>query len=251
MRNRYDRYSNQYVAPIEGANIVYQPMYDSSESDRWAKLLEDRQMRYDIGRQNIAQAAREIGGIKTYAPELLNERLSEFTGGVKSYVDKNYDGDYGLAANDIVDMIAKERGRNEYKFIAEQNKQAELFDQARMQKLGAGERFIVKNDPKSINLKEAINANDFSKLQSKYLIAPDYDQAAAELIKDVPANASEVYKSLSDSEKELFKNTGYDLNAFIAKSGYAGNAEKLDKVSEQLTNSLYSKYKEAFDAEAP
>jgi len=248
-RNNYNPYTFGYQAPLESASISYNPVYDPAETQRMTELLQQRQQRYDVGREALSEFEGQVGGMQTYAPDALNQRLESFNQKALDLVNNQYGRDYGLAYNDLKGLISKEKSDPFYKFNAEQVRQAEEFEKARLQKRAGNERFLAVNDPRKVNLEEAMASKDFTKLQADYLIAPDYDEAATELIKNVPANASEFYTSLSTSEKALFGETGYDVGAFIAKTSESGNASKLAGLSDELTKSLYGKYKQQFEYE--
>lgn len=251
-RDNYNPYMQPYLSVDYAGNSVYQPVYDPNETARMADLLNKSQQRYDVGIGEFNEFQGQIGGMQTYDTNGLQNRTNEFTAKVQDVVKNQYNGDYGNAANEIAKMIAQEKSNPFYKFNAEQLKQAQAFEQAKIQRRNSGERFVGLNDPRKINLQEAMQNNDFTKLQADYLIAPDYDQVATELIKDVPYNASEFYRGLSKAEQATFgeaMQTG-DLSGFLVKSGYASNTEKLKQLESGLSKSLYNKHKDAFNAEA-
>lgn len=186
-RNRYNPYTQQYLAPIQGASSVYQPIYDPSETDRMAQILQQRQQRYDVGQQRLSEAQSQIGGMQTYSPDLLNERLGEFTGNIQGMVEDQYGGDWGLAANDITSAIAKERANPLYKLIDYQNKQAAAFEKAKLETPEG--KFIDINDPRQ-NLQQAYEASQagqdpYSMLEAKFAQIPDRAKLVEQQFADI------------------------------------------------------------------
>lgn len=241
--NRYNPYTQPYLAPIQGANAVYQPIYDPSETDRMLRLLEQRQQRYDVGQQRLAEAQSQIGGMQTYAPDLLGERLGQFTSDVQKMVDEQYGGDFGLAANDITSMIAKERANPLYRAIAEQNRQAEAYEKARLQKFKPGERFIGIQDPRTVDLSEIIQSGSLSGLEAQYAVAPNRDAIAEDIISRVkPNQVTELYKSLGEGDKKTLRDAGIkDTDAagiFRTLSSKGVSNKRLQALETQFANSL-------------
>lgn len=201
--NNYNPYTFGYTAPLESASISYNPVYDPTETDRMVELLQQRQGRYDAGRQQISEFEGQAGGMQTYAPELLNKQLEGFNQKVTDMVKTQYGGDYGLAANDIVDMIAKERSNPFYKFNAEQVRQTQAMQEAKAKN---PDQFYTYNNAPQISsqeyLQKALDSKDLSMFEPKYGYTPNRQELANKLVGQIDPDVwSNNFESLSPKDK--------------------------------------------------
>lgn len=197
--NRYNPYTQTHLNQL-GQENTYQPVYDPSETARYADLLTRRQQRFDATRQNLAQFQGQVAGQQTFAPDILEGQLGNFNEKVQDVVNNQYGGDYGLAANDIVDMISQERANPVYKLIQYQNQQAQQFEAARAKDPA---RFIELQDPRSREaLESAILAQQeggdpYSMLQGQFTKRDDYiGNVNKQFNKFVPDISESVYKDV-------------------------------------------------------
>ena len=244
--NRYNRYSQPYLPAQSGGNSVYQPVHDPNDTERWANLLNQRQGRYDVGRAKFADFQGTAGSADTYVPDLLEERLQGFSGSVKEMVDTQYNGDWGLAANDVTDMIADEKANPFYKYMNEQNKQEDLrkqfkaknrdtyFDYYGTDQLSQADRF-----------NQAFQNKDMSAFETQYGTRPeDREQIAASLVNRVKPDVwQKNFSELSDTEKESIESVlgAGSADAIFKNIKTSSNESKIDKLKSNFVEALLKK----------
>jgi len=209
--NGYNPYTYGATAPIEGSSIVYQPVYDPNETAMMTELLQQRQGRYDTARQNLSEFQGQVGGMDTYAPDMLNQKLEGFNTKVSDLVKTQYGGDYGLAANDIVNMMAQEKKDPFYKLNAAQVKAAEEMRQARAKDPSKFYEFAnAKPITSEDYLKQAYQEKNMGAFdEPMYGYTPDtYDMAAKQLKNVNPNVSTELFNEFSDKDKAKLAEAG-------------------------------------------
>jgi len=240
-RNNYNPYTQNYIAPVNEANMVYEPTYDPSEADKWANLLQQRQQRYDAGRQQLSQAEAQFGGMETQAPDILQQRVNDFTTNVEDMVSKHYNGDYGLAVNDIYKQIAKERSNPFYKYIAEQNNQAKMLQEAKLRNPDSFYTYNNNTLSPQEQLLKAQQTGDVSVFQQNFGYKPDTYALAEKQLSNVRANSFDnLVSDWTDSEKAGLAKAGI-INVDKLLKGYksAGISQsRLDSLKESMAQSM-------------
>ena len=243
---RYNRYVQRYTAPINGSEFIYQPVYDPSETERLANILQQRQQRYDVGKQQFADMKAQIGGMQTYAPDLLNKRLEDFTSKVINTVKSDYGGDYGLAVNDIVDLIAKERSDPFYKLNQSQVKYAEDLKQARLKdpenfyEFYKGENEIPLTDQRY--LQSALDSGNMAAFDNpQFGYKPNTYELAEKQLENIKPNSIDVIAAnWTDAEKQRLAKAGItDVSGLLKGYKEAGiNQDRLNELSDSMAKSM-------------
>lgn len=240
----YNRYADRYTAPIEGVNYVYQPVFNPQDHAIALEALNKSQQRYDAGQQAVSDFASQVGGMETYSPNVINEQLGKFTSDIDNVVKTQYGGDYGLAANDIVRKIAKEKSNPLYKLNAMQVRAGEEMRQA---KLKDPDKFYTHHDYKDVMgedyLRQAVANKQYDAFDTpRYGYTPDTYALAEKQLQNVQANEYQsVLNELSPAEKAKFSNENGDVDLgllFKSKDFTGVTAERLLSMKQSMAESM-------------
>lgn len=235
-RNNYNRYAQQYSPQQQDANLIYQPTFDANSvsNQMLVENFDRSQQRYDAGKQQFAKFKGTQGGMDTYSPDLLKNRLGEFSDEVSGTVQDQYGGDWGLAANDIVEMIADERANPLYKAIDYQNKEVERQKQFVAQKRGLGEGYVIQNNAMDItgdDFKELVDSGNYAEgLTFSGTNLPNFDKVATDLVKNIRPDSLTGLTGLEPKEEALLAQAigSGNLNGFLANMKESGTSKKLN-----------------------
>ncbi len=242
-RNHYNPYTFGYQAPLESASISYNPVYDPAETQRMTELLQQRQQRYDVGRQAMSDFEGQVGGMQTYAPDLLNQKLEQFNQKALDLVNNQYGRDYGLAYNDLQGLISKEKSDPFYKFNAAQVKAAEEMRQAKLKDPSRFYEFAGAKDITSPEyLQQALESKNMAAFdEPMYGYAPNTYELAEKQLKNIEANSNDsLFNELSPSEKATLASHGITNTAGLLKSSknVGISQDRLDRLANSLAESM-------------
>jgi hypothetical protein len=255
-------YTSRYTNNIDNIGYIYEPVHSPEETEAWSRILKDRQNRYDIGQQKLSDAITQFSSINSLDPEYMTKNIEEFTSKVENMVNSDYNRDYGLAANDIMKEIAKEKGKSIYKYNDYLNKQAAIQNEL---KTKYGNKYVLGNDVmKPGLLKSAVegtitdkNGNQISPIEAmtaKVYERPNYGDISLNYARMIhPDVVEKLVRPLGISDqKELENLTGMAQNnpikfyqTIMEKSPNTNLVDAIDNI----TNLMYEDNKDVLLAE--
>lgn len=105
-RYGYPRVEAPDTTTVQG--VPYISMYNPQDYEDYSKILQNAQQRYDVGQAAIAQSLRDYSDAevsKEYQPR-LQEIVDAKYEDLNKLIQDKYSGDYGNAANEIVNQLA-------------------------------------------------------------------------------------------------------------------------------------------------
>jgi len=228
--NNYNPYTFGYQAPLESASISYNPTFDPAEHQMLVESLAKSQQRYDVGREALSEFEGQVGGMQTYAPDALNQRLESFNQKALDLVNNQYGRDYGLAYNDLKGLISKEKSDPFYKLNAAQVRAADEERQFRMKNPDA---FYTYKDRPSISSEEYLmqaykDKNMAAFDEPTYGYAPDRPDIAAKIATAYWQEMKPKIKDFSDTKKVTK----------LINGGYNGLSDREKKCDDSVTCTL-------------
>jgi len=161
-RNANAYYGGQYnPVNIYGNRSQQEPisMYNPQAEAQFLQATQMAQERFDKASMAASQSLATIGGMDTYDAPELQQRLKSTQDKINKLVQDKYNGDYGAASNEIVNIIGAERTNPFYKFNQQKLAAAKTFQEDK-RRIGAG--FMSANDPMSVSFKDWQEGEDFS-----------------------------------------------------------------------------------------
>lgn len=141
-RYQQERGYGRYGYGMPSTGIDYIPRTDPSMTDRYAGLLSQRQERYDVYSQAIAEAMAKYGDVA--APMSDRDTVSQFIGQtderLRDMVRTDYGGDYGIAGDEILREIARIRPTMAQisRDAEEEHRYRQIYDQLNVENKLAG-----------------------------------------------------------------------------------------------------------------
>lgn len=251
-------YTQQYRQQYnQSQDLIYQPEDNTDMINRYADLLNKKQDQYDTAVDNYSKMIGTIGGLKSYSPNLINDRVKSFSDAVRNVVENQYGGDWGAARHDVVNMIEDEKSNELYKYNDYLNEQAKIQDQFRVK---YKDKYIAARDSSGniIDLKnpqlleKAIASEDpYGMLTARAYERPDYGNIASKYASQVPANTTEqLIVGLNESDKNKLRQlAGTDVKGFFRALSVTQNRDNLKNAVNEIEDLLYQDNKEVLNAE--
>lgn len=150
----------QYTSDGSFAPPQLVSMYDPQALSRLTGAVAQRQQRFDVATQGVAQEAAKIGETETFDKDLLENRLRVFEDKVNNLVQGKYGGDYSAAANELSMLVAEERTNPFYAFNKQKVSQGKNY-QEDQRRIGAG--FLSAGNPFNVTYDQWLKGEaDFS-----------------------------------------------------------------------------------------
>jgi len=111
---RYNPYNRgmQYPDMQENTQVPYLSYYDPQQVERLGTVIQQRGQRYDAAQAAIAKYLEDAGATEMRGPDrdAVISKISSELENVKGKVKERYNGDYGLAVNDVIQGLSKSSG---------------------------------------------------------------------------------------------------------------------------------------------
>ena len=126
---RYNPYNRGMMYPDlqDTPQVPYISYYDPQQVERLGTVTQQRGQRYDAAQAAIAKYLEEAGATEMRQPDrdAVIAKITSDLEGVKSKVKERYNGDYGLAVNDVIQGLSKSSGI--YKQAAQKYKEEQKY----------------------------------------------------------------------------------------------------------------------------
>ena len=233
---RYNPYNRgmQYPDLQDTPQVPYISYYDPQQVERLGTVIQQRGQRYDAAQAAIAKQLEEAAATEMRNPDknYVIEQVAQNVEKLKKSIKEKYNGDYGLAVNDVIQNLSK--SSSIYKQAEQDYKEAQKYEPILMN-LEAQKKLLwdidpttgkIKNDPRTqsawVNGKHV--GIDYSGFREK----SDYDK---EIAQDVVAGIDKTSK-----ESGLISSGTEGILKSITTKGLAALDQVIDRGDENLTS---------------
>lgn len=207
-RYGYPRVEAPDTTTVQG--VPYISMYNPQDYEDYSKILQNAQQRYDVGQAAIAQSLRDYSDAevsKEYQPR-LQEIVDAKYEDLNKLIQDKYSGDYGNAANEIVNQLALIRKPISGAVQASKAREEarKLYQQQALSQNVNSEFFFNKDTGKverrQLDFDEIVGKQDIFDESGRFIGTPDYMgkfRGASNLSKYIEENIS---KYMNDEIKQ-------------------------------------------------
>ena len=113
MARRYNNYVEPYVGSPDIISAPNIQMYNPQDTERLAQVGQMMQGRWDASQSAFAKQLEDIGAADInprYKQEII-DKLQMDVDNIHQTVNKDYQGDYGRAYNDVIKSLSKSNSR--------------------------------------------------------------------------------------------------------------------------------------------
>lgn len=229
---RYNPYNRGMMYPDvqDTSSAPYISYYDPQQVERIGSIIQQRGQRYDAAQSAIAKYLEEAGATEMRDPDKAGVMswIANDLEKVKSNVKDRYNGDYGLAANEIIRSLAK--SSNIYRTAGQKYKEEQKYLPL-YQKL--------KSEGKLVTPKESVNpfeeqafdesTGSFKPLDySQMYERNDYNKWIGENI------STRLNQNVTDNINYALKNASSGESPFLVAQKVKGMAQ--NKISENISD---------------